>query len=162
MMIIGINKPILPSYKRSHNKGGGFTMNESNNDNKKKFPLWMYQDSYDMVENLYKGDDCKSRSEFIEKAVNFYSGYLYSNKSGDYLPNILTSTLKSIVKESTDRTNRLLFKMNVELAMAMNVIVASNDFDENSLAKLRGECVKAVKKTNGNYSFDDAVKWQKG
>ena len=34
--------------------------------------------------------------------------------------------------------------------------------DKSTLEKLRGECVKEVKKRNGNFSFDDAVKWQKG
>ena len=41
----------------------------------------------------------------------------------------------------------------------MNIIAATHDIDDMTLEKLRGECVKEVKKRNGNFSFDDAVKW---
>ena len=56
----------------------------------------------------------------------------------------------------------MVFKLAVELAMTMNVIAATHDIDESSLERLRGECVKEVKKHNGSFSFDDAVEWQKG
>ena len=42
---------------------------------KHKFALWVKDSSMELVESQYKLDDCKSRSEFIEKAINFYSGY---------------------------------------------------------------------------------------
>ena len=43
---------------------------------KNKFALWMYPETLERVEKLYREDGCKSRSEFIEKAINFYCGYL--------------------------------------------------------------------------------------
>ena len=85
-----------------------------------------------------------------------------SNSSEEYISKMLASTLKSIIEESDNRIGRLVFKLAVELAMTMNIIAATHDIDELSLEKLRGECVKEVKKRNGNFSFDDAVKWQKG
>ena len=45
-------------------------------ENKKKFALWMYPDTLEKVEEIYRKDNCASRSEFIEKAVKFYIGYL--------------------------------------------------------------------------------------
>ena len=45
-------------------------------------------------------------------------------------------------------------------SMLMNVVAASNEIDEISLAPLRGECVQEVKRLNGNFSFEDAVEWQ--
>lgn len=135
-------------------------MKDTSFESKVKFPLWLNPESLKMVEDLYKEDDCRSRSEYIEKAIRFYSGYLNSNRAETYLPNILVSTIKSIMKESTERTNRLIFKLAVELAMTMNVVCATNEIDESALSKLRGDCIKAIKKTNGTFSFDDAAKWQ--
>ena len=106
--------------------------------------------------------NCGSRSEFIEKAIIFYIGYLSSNDNSQYLPNILTSTLKSIVAESDNRMNRMIFKLAVELAMTMNVVAATQNIDKELLNKLRGECVKEVKRLNGSFSLDDAYNWQKG
>lgn len=129
---------------------------------KRKFALWTKESSLDLARKLYKDDNCASVSEFIEKAILFYAGYLSTEENKTYLPSIVTSTLKSIVAESDHRQNRMLFKLAVELAMAMNVIAANSSIDKVSLERLRGECVKEVKRLNGSFSFDDAVAWQKG
>ena len=70
--------------------------------------------------------------------------------------------MKSIVAESDNRISRLLFKLAVELAVTMNVVAATNEIDKESLDRLRGECVKELKRLNGNFTFDDAADWQKG
>lgn len=129
---------------------------------KYKFALWLYPETLDKVKELYRQDDCKSKSEFIEKAIRFYIGHLTADDDTSYLPNALISNLKSIVAESDNRQNRMLFKLSVEMAMMMNVLAANSDIDEESLIRLRGECVKEVKRLNGSFSFDDAVDWQKG
>ena len=46
--------------------------------------------------------------------------------------------------------------------MTMNIIASANEIDRETLTKLRGECVKEVKRLNGSFSFDDAYDWQKG
>ena len=92
----------------------------------------------------------------------FYAGYLFTEDNKTYLPNIVTSTLKNIVAESDHRQNRMIFKLAVELAVMMNVVAVNNNIDPVSLERLRGECVKEVKRLNGSFSFDDAVSWQKG
>ena len=122
---------------------------------KRRFQLWIRPSTLELADTLYKKDNCDSKSEFIEKAVLFYAGYLSAEDNKTYLPNIVTSTLKSIVAESDHRQNRMIFKMALELAVMMNV-------DPVSLERLRGECVKEVKRLNGAFSFDDAVSWQKG
>lgn len=131
-------------------------------ENKKKFPLWARPETLDKVEEIYREDNCRSKSEFIEKAIEFYYGYLTSKDKGSYLPSVVTSTLKSIVAESDNRQNRMLFKMAVEIAILQNLMAATQEIDPLSLERLRGECVKEVKRLNGSFSFEDAYNWQKG
>lgn len=131
-------------------------------ENKKKFALWMYPATYEKLEAIYREDNCESRSEFVEKAVNFYIGYLTSKDKTDYLPSVVISTLKSIVAESDNRQNRMLFKLAVEIAIMQNLVASSQEVDPLSLERLRGECVKEVGRLNGTFSFEDAVNWQKG
>lgn len=129
---------------------------------KRRFQLWIKPSTLELADSLYPKDNCDSRSEFIEKAVIFYAGYLSAEDNKSYLPRIVTSTLKSIVAESDHRQNRMLFKLAVELAVMMNVVAANSNIDPVSLERLRGECVKEVKRLNGSFTFDDAVNWQKG
>ena len=127
-----------------------------------KFPLWLYPDTRDRVKELYRSDGCRSQSEFIEKAIRFYIGYITAEDDTSYLPNAFLSNMKSIAAESDNRQNRMMFKLAVEMAMMMNLIAASQDIDETSLARLRGECVKEVKRLNGNFKLEDAYEWQRG
>ena len=75
---------------------------------------------------------------------------------------MVTPTLKSIVAESDNRQNRMLFKLAVEIAIMQNLVASSQDIDRLALERLRGECIKEVKRLNGGFSFEDAVYWQKG
>lgn len=136
-------------------------MKENKKPPKRKFALWIDDSTLELARNLYKDDNCSSQSEFIAKAIVFYAGYLSSEQNTKYLPNIVTSTLKSIVRESDNRTGKLLFKLAVEQAMTMNVLAATQDIDESSLSRLRGYCVEEVKRINGLFSFETAVDWQK-
>lgn len=129
---------------------------------KRRFQLWLKPSTLELADQCYENDNCMSRSEFIEKAIIFYSGYLESQRLSKFLPPVITSTLKGIVAESDNRMSRLLFKLAVELAVTMNVVAAGQGIDKATLNRLRGECVKEVKRLNGAFSFDDAVDWQNG
>ncbi len=129
---------------------------------KARFSVWLHPEIMEQAKRWQKDDNCRSQSEFIEKAIEFYCGYVSSEKNKNYLSNIVVSTLKSIVRESDNRTGRLLFKIAVELAMTMNVLASMEEIDEIDLARLRGNCVEEVKRINGMLSFDDAVEWQRG
>ena len=134
--------------------------NESK-EGKRKFALWIRESTLEKVRQWFEPDNCSSQSEFIEKAVLFYIGYLASGGAGDYMPRIIVSTLQGIVNESSNRISRILFKQAVEQAIAMNVIAATCNISRDQLDKLRGMCVNQVKKTNGSYSFQDAYDLQK-
>ena len=128
---------------------------------KKKFALYLYPETFEKIKELYRADDCISKSEFIEKAVRFYIGYLTAEDKSNYLPNMFLSNMRSIAAESDNRQNRMLFKLAVELAMLENLFAAFHEVDTDSLERLRGECVKEVKRLNGSFSMNDAVEWQK-
>ncbi len=134
----------------------------ANADNKTKFTMYVKQSTLDMVASMYRDDNCRSKSEYIENAIIFYTGYISSNKNSKYLPNAITSTVKASVEDSENRLARILFKLAVELAVTMNVVAFTNDIPKEMLSRLRGECVKEVKRLNGTFSFDDAYDWQNG
>lgn len=129
---------------------------------KQKFPLWAKPETLQSVKEIYQSDNCRSQSEFIERAILFYIGYLTADRPKSYLPNMFLSTMKSIVRESNNRMGRLLFKLAVETSMLLNVAASMWDIDKSELARLRGNCIEEVKRINGTISFDDAVDWQQG
>ena len=90
----------------------------------------------EQIEASYRADNCGSQSDFVEKAVEFYLGYLNAQKADDYLPYLLSETLDAKLGVLGDRIGRMLFKLTVEESM--------------------------MKRTNGEISFKDILKFQKG
>lgn len=129
--------------------------------NKQRTTIWLSTETMNMLDEMSVKANCKSRSEFIERAIKFYDGYNRSTVENQYLPVALSSALNGIVKVSEDRLSKLLFKNAVEIAMMMNVISAVAEIDETTLKKLRLKCINEVKTTNGKISFEDINKFQK-
>ena len=133
---------------------------EKTEDRKRKFALYIRDSSLDVARQWYEQDNCASMSEFIEKAILFYGGYIANDKNQNYLPNIVISTLKSIVRDSENRHNRNLYRIALEMSMLMNIMAAVHHIPEESLVKLRGDCEDEIRRINGMLSIDTAVKWQ--
>ena len=129
---------------------------------KRKFALWIRAEIMEKIEALYKKDNCRSRSEFIEKAVLFYSGYLTAEQTEGYLPAVVISAMRGSLGRYEDRTARLLFKMAVELSMLLHTVAATNEIEEESLSRLRGMCVQEVKSLKGSITLEEATDFQRG
>ena len=106
--------------------------------------------------------NCRSQNEFVEKALQFYCDYVLSQDCFSVLPPMLVAAIRATVQTSENHICRLMFKLAVEIAIVQNLIAATQDIDPVSLERLRGECVKEVKRLNGGFSFEDALTWQKG
>ena len=128
---------------------------------KVKFPLWAYPETLKDVEVHYKNDNCKSQSEFIEKAIKFYIGYLDEEKSVNYISPMITETVKAQIKGTEQRLARLIFKVAVELGKLSHTTAAMNDVDDETLKSLHAMCVTEVRKINGIIDYENAVEYQK-
>ena len=131
-------------------------------ENKEKKAFWLYPETLQDIETHYKHDNCRSKSEVVEKAVRFYIGYLDEEKSVNYISPMITETVKAEIKGTEQRLARLLFKVAVELGKLSHMVAAENDIDEDTLRRLQSMCVNEVRKINGIISYDDAVNYQKG
>ena len=129
---------------------------------KEKFALWITPEAKKEVEAHYKQDNCKNQSEYIEKAVRFYSGYLDSERAEEYLPRVLAQVLEGKLDAFGKRIGRQMFKQAVDENLMANLVAFYFEMDEDLVRKLRVKCVKNVKETNGEIDFLDALRYQKG
>ena len=60
-----------------------------------------------------------------------------------------------------DRMGRLLFKASVEQAICNHLIAADSDLDFETLERLRARAVNDVKRSNGQITFKEILKFQK-
>ena len=125
-------------------------------DNKKSTTIWLRPSVISRMDGWLETANCKSRSEFIEKLLHFYTGYLGTEDTSEYLSDALVATLRGIVTDSTNRTNCLLFKCAVEQGVMAHTIAAHFGDAMEDRRALRGYVTDEVKRTNGQIRFEDA------
>lgn len=130
--------------------------------NKKiKFPLWLMPDTKATVECLYRQDGCNSQSEFIEKAIWFYAGFLHTLDAGAYLPRALKQMLDGTLGVFAERIGRQLFKLAVEQNVNNHILASDTDIDAARYMKMHTLSMDQVRGTNGKISFVDVLQQEK-
>ena len=125
-----------------------------------RIPLWIYPSTEEKINQNFKADNCRSQSEFIEKAIKFYICYLSEEDNINYLSPMITETVKAQIKGTEQRLSRLLFKVAVELGKLSHMTAAVNEVDDDTLNSLHAMCVNEVRKINGIIDYEDAAEYQ--
>ena len=112
-----------------------------------RFALYTDEATLEQVKQNYKQDGCGCMSEYVTKAIRYYTELHSLADCSHVVPDIIASTLKDITRESDNRQERLLFKPAVELAILQNVVAANYGISKTDLERLRGICVNEVKKS---------------
>lgn len=128
---------------------------------KQKMAVYFQPETSKKIEQEYQEDNCSSKTEFIEKAVKFYIGYLRQQEEVNYISPMITETVKAQIKGTEQRLARLIFKVAVELGKLSHMTAAINDVDDDTLKSLHAMCVNEVRKINGTIDFEDAVEYQR-
>ena len=130
-------------------------------DNKKRTAVWLTPGVIRRMDGWLEEDNCKTRSEFIEKALRFYMGCLATEDTSEYLSRALVDTLRGTLADNEKRLRTLLFKLCVEVNMMGHTVAAHFRADPVNRRELRAYAVDEVLRTNGKISFDDALDLQR-
>ena len=121
-------------------------------DNKKSTTIWLRPSVISRMDGWLEADNCQSRSEFVDKALRFYMGYLGTEDNTTYISRAILTAIQGTLDDNNNRLCRILFKCAVELNMLCHTIAAR---------ELRAYAVDEVKRTNGRVSFESAVRSQR-
>ena len=91
---------------------------------KRKTTFWLPPDIIDRMDGWLKADNCRSRNEFVEKALRFYMGYLGTEDNTAYLSQAILTAIQGTLDDNNNRLCRILFKCAVELNMLCHTIAA--------------------------------------
>ena len=130
-------------------------------ENKKRTAVWLTPGVIRRMDGWLEEDNCKTRSEFIEKALRFYMGCLATEDTSEYLSRALVDTLRGTLADNENRLRTLLFKLCVEVNMMSHTVAAHFRADPVNRRELRAYAVDEVRRTNGQISFDRALDQQR-
>ena len=69
-------------------------------DKKNKITIRISDETLRKCEEGMRISDCKVRNDFIERAIEFYSGYVSSQTHTDFLSDVILESMAGIVKTS--------------------------------------------------------------
>ena len=131
------------------------------NDNKDRVTYRPEPETKQKIERWYREDNCRSKNEFIEKAVNRYADMLSAGESTT-LPRAVQSAIDNRLKPFEDRISSLLYKQAVEMDMMTSLVLQSLNVSEEVLRQERAKSIAAVKKTNGQLRMEQKLRELEG
>ena len=129
---------------------------------KQKYAYWMRSSMVAEIEKMLFDANAQSKSEFVCMAVDFYIGYLRSQKNINYLAPILAGAIKSEVQELEDNLSEMLFKLAVEVAKSNHITASTNKIPDAQMERLNDMCCRDVAQNNGRVTFEGAYEFQHG
>ena len=129
---------------------------------KKRFPLRLKAETMQKIEQWHTASNCRSKNEFVEKAVNFYADYLALNSDNQLLPKVVLSSIEGRLGLLEKNLSAATSNHAVELDMLVRIIGQAYQFDRENLEKLRAQSVRNVKATNGRVSLEKCARAYNG
>ena len=123
-----------------------------------RLALRMRTETAQKIEQWRTASNCRSKNEFIEKAVNFYADYLALNSDNQLLPKAVLSAIEGRLGLLEKNLSAVTFNHAVELDMLVWIIGHAYQFDRDNLEKLRAQSVRNVKSTNGRVSLEKCAR----
>ena len=125
--------------------------------NKEKYAFWLTPEAKKMVESDVALGNCGSQSEFVEKAVRFYDGYLKAQNASAFLPHAVADVLEGTLGVFANRMDKLLFNLAVEHNITNHLLAADVDMTREDYNKMRGNSVREINSTRGTISLKDMI-----
>ena len=128
-------------------------------ENKDRLNFRMKPETAEKLEHWYKADHCRSRNEFVEKAVNFYADTLAAENSAT-LPLAIQTAIDGRLKLLEDRMAAILYKQAVEIDMTLSILLQSVNVDESVLRQERAKSIATIKRTHGRLRMEQKLREQ--
>ena len=126
-------------------------------DDRKLIQFRAQPDTVRRIEQWYATNGCKSRNEFIERAVNYYADAL-ALMDNALLPRAVMVAIDGRLGQFEDRFARLAYKTAVELDMQNGLLADAFKVPEEDMRRRRAESVRNVKHTNGRISLEQRMR----
>ena len=129
---------------------------------KGRYSLWLSNENIKKVDRVYPLDHCKSRSEFVDRAIQFYCGYVESSIAEDYIADVFVQTLFPKLDNMKKDLIKSVYNMALQLSMLIHFEAASCDYSDEELKQLRNKCIVDIKRAQGVIDFEKAIHYQRG
>ena len=126
---------------------------------KERFNTYLDEELIKKMTAAMELSDVSSESEFIRSAVEFYVGYIFMNRSTDFLAPVITDTMKEIQSGYEQSVSEMLFKVAVEISKTNRVLTDYFRFPKDYLKGFTASVAQEVAETNGIIHIEDRAEY---
>ncbi|WP_277669111.1 hypothetical protein [Caproiciproducens galactitolivorans] len=101
-----------------------------------------------------------SRNEFVEKAIEFYAGYLNAEQNPKFFDEMFTSAVQQKMEQVGKSLGTGQYKISVELAKLCHLIAAQMRVTDDQMQRLHQKCSEEVKALGSVPTFEQAYRYQ--
>ena len=112
-------------------------MKKKGTDEKRRIGLYLTKENIAWMDENAALADIRTRSEFVNRAIDFYAGYLKTNKTETYVMHSVSSMIHSTIDLSEMRIKDMLFKLAVEIDIQNRILAMMTRVTEEEIADIR-------------------------
>ncbi len=127
---------------------------------KKHISMWIDEGILKICEEHQKELGMKSRSEYIEAALEAYSEFA-NKKATEYVEKNVLPRMEKMIYSLENRIGRQMFKLIVESAKICRILFDHLELDFDDFDELHEKCVKEAKHLNGAITFPSSMRGKK-
>ena len=106
---------------------------ENKKTGKVKTGFWIDRDVMDGIDELLEKADARSRSEFVQRAIEFYSAFLQTKKVEKYLLPTISATITNQISSFEERVDRHLYRQAVTTCLLDFILSSQCDYSDEEI-----------------------------
>ena len=127
-------------------------------ENKQRISIYIDRDLVKKADNLLSLAGCKSRNEFVTKAIERYIGELALGGDNSFVTEALSASISKACNESFSKVSSALFRYAVYVDMMVRILAECVDLTPGELEEFQRQAYNNVRRTRGKVSLDETLR----
>lgn len=127
-------------------------------ENKQRISIYIDRDLVKKADGLLSLAGCKSRNEFVTKAIERYIAELALGGDNSFVTEALSASISKACNESFAKVSGALFRYAVYVDMMVRILAECVDLTPGELEEFRRQAYNNVRRTRGKVSLDETLR----
>ena len=127
-------------------------------ENKQRISIYIDRDLVKKADGLLSLANCKSRNEFVTKAIERYISELALGGDISFVTEALSASISKACNESFAKVSGALFRYAVYVDMMVRILAECVDLTPGELEEFQRQAYNNVRRTRGKVSLDETLR----
>ena len=137
---------------------GNLEVKVTDPENKQRISIYIDRDLVKKADGLLSLANCKSRNEFVTKAIERYISELALGGDISFVTEALSASISKACNESFAKVSGALFRYAVYVDMMVRILAECVDLTPGELEEFQRQAYNNVRRTRGKVSLDEALR----